>query len=221
MSFYYNVLGQEQQLTNISLAMPGAHQAANAAVALATIEELRHQGWCVSVDAIRSGLSRAILPGALKYLPAIRRSLSMPPTTRLQRGALVAALAELPTHSRRTLVLSVSHDKDVRAILAELAPCFDQFIVTQYQDNPRAVSAETLAAMMNDVLRSRGMETLVCRTPVQAWHHVIQNATRRTDLHHRLFLPRSRNVPAGAAAKRGSDFIPAASSPRLGYFPRH
>ena len=52
--------------------------------------------------------------------------------------ALVEALAEMPAAVARTLVLSISHDKDVRAIVGELAPHFDRFIVTQYQENPRA-----------------------------------------------------------------------------------
>jgi dihydrofolate synthase/folylpolyglutamate synthase len=175
-NFLYRVPGQERSLHNIPLAMPGAHQAANAAVALATIEELRHQGWCVSAGAMRSGLCRAILPGRVEVFtgdPTVIIDAAHNPAS---ARALVAALAELPAHTRRTLVLSVSHDKDVRAILREFAPHFDQFVVTQYQDNPRAVSAETLAAMMNDALRSRGLESLVCPTPAQAWRHATQNA---------------------------------------------
>ena len=42
--FEYAVAGQEYCLEGVPLAMRGPHQAANAAVALATIAELRHQG---------------------------------------------------------------------------------------------------------------------------------------------------------------------------------
>ncbi|HEX2473825.1 MAG TPA: folylpolyglutamate synthase/dihydrofolate synthase family protein, partial [Lacipirellulaceae bacterium] len=176
-SFSHHVPGQEKRLTDIPLAMPGAHQAANAAVALATIEELRYQGWCISAGAMRMGLSRAALPGRIEIFtgdPTVILDAAHNPAS---ARALVAALAELPTPSRRTLVLSVSHDKDVRAILRELAPHFDHFIITQYQDNPRAVSAETLAAMMDELLASRGLKAIVCPTPALAWEHVTQNAT--------------------------------------------
>jgi len=64
--FRYVVAAQEFHLSSLTLAMPGRHQAANAAVALATISELRHQGWCISNDAIRSGISRAALPGRVE-----------------------------------------------------------------------------------------------------------------------------------------------------------
>jgi dihydrofolate synthase/folylpolyglutamate synthase len=71
-------------------------------------------------------------------------------------------------------VLSISRDKDVRAILLELAPHFDRFLVTQYQENPRAVSAHTLAEILREVLAGRPGEVTVCPTPALAWRHVRQ-----------------------------------------------
>jgi dihydrofolate synthase/folylpolyglutamate synthase len=175
-SFSYSVPGQEQHLTNISLAMPGAHQAANAAVALATIEELRHQGWCISVEAMRMGLSSAVLAGRVEIIsgdPTVVLDTAHNPAS---ARALVEALAELPTPARRTLVLSVSHDKDVHAIVRELAPHFDRVIITQYLENPRAVPAESLATFVNYVLAERGLKATVCPTPATAWEHVCQTA---------------------------------------------
>jgi dihydrofolate synthase / folylpolyglutamate synthase len=177
MSFSYNVPGQEQHLTNISLAMPGPHQAANAAVALATIEELRHQSWCISTDAMRSGLSRAALPGRIEVIPGDPTVVLDTAHNPASARALVEALAELPSPTRRTLVLAVSHDKDVRAIIRELVPHFDRFIVTQYQENPRAVAVESLAIIVNEQLAERGLETTICATPAQAWQHVTQTAS--------------------------------------------
>jgi dihydrofolate synthase/folylpolyglutamate synthase len=175
--FTYSVPGQEQNLSNLTLAMPGPHQAANAAVALAVIEELRHQGWCISADAMRSGLATAALPGRVEIIardPTIVLDTAHNPAS---ARALVEALAELPTPTRRTLILSVSHDKDVRAIVRELVPHFDRAIITQYQDNPRAVPAESLAATVNDELAQRGLKSTVCPTPSSAWQHVCQTAT--------------------------------------------
>jgi dihydrofolate synthase/folylpolyglutamate synthase len=176
-SFSYRVPSQEQHITNIRLAMPGAHQAANAAVALATIEELRHQGWCVSVDAMRLGLSTAVLPGRVEIIPGDPAIVLDTAHNPASAHALVEALAELPVWSRRTLVLSVSHDKDVHAIVRELAPHFDRFVVTQYLDNPRAVPAESLAAIVNAVLAERGLEATVCPTPTTAWEQICQTTT--------------------------------------------
>jgi len=174
--FSYCVPGQERQLPQLPLAMRGAHQAANAAIALATVEELRYQGWCISADAMRLGLSRATLPGRVEILagePTIVLDTAHNPAS---AQALVEALAELPAPTRRTLVLSISHDKDVRAIVENLVPHFDRFVVTQYQENPRAVPAESLGKMVADVLAGRAAEIKTCADPLQAWQHVRQTA---------------------------------------------
>jgi dihydrofolate synthase/folylpolyglutamate synthase len=137
---------------------------------------MRHQGWCISTDAMRSGLSRAALPGRVEVIPGnpivVLDTAHNPASAR----ALVEALAEFQAPARRTLVLSVSHDKDVLAIVRELAPHFDRFIVTQYQENPRAVSAHSLATIVNEQLAQRGLKTTICVTPPQAWQHVSQTA---------------------------------------------
>jgi dihydrofolate synthase/folylpolyglutamate synthase len=171
-SFSFDVFSQEQQLADINLAMRGPHQGANAAVALATIAELRHQGWCISTDAIRLGMSQAILPGRVELI-------AFEPTIVLDTAhngasaqALVDSLAELPQAVRRTVVLSVSRDKDLRAILQTIVPHFDRYIVTQYQENPRAVPAEVLADILMDVLASGRGEVVISPTPALAWQYV-------------------------------------------------
>jgi dihydrofolate synthase/folylpolyglutamate synthase len=174
--FGYDVPGQEQRLEAIPLAMHGRHQAANAAVALAVIAELRHQGWCVSLEAMRRGLGQAALPGRVEILagePSVVLDTAHNPAS---ARALVEALAELPRPSRRTLILSISRDKDVRAIAVELAPHFDRFIVTQYRKNPRAVEADELSEIVRGALDARAAEVVVCRTPRDAWRHVEHSA---------------------------------------------
>jgi dihydrofolate synthase / folylpolyglutamate synthase len=174
--------GQELQLLDLAIAMRGPHQATNAAVALATVTELRHQGWCLSTDAIRRGLSEALLPGRVEYIAgqiADGKSPGRPDIVidtahnQASARALVATLAELPSHRRRTLVLSVSGDKDVPAILQELVPFFDQVVATQYRNNPRAVPAEELAELVRTTIGQsdgvRKCEVTICAMPREAW----------------------------------------------------
>jgi dihydrofolate synthase/folylpolyglutamate synthase len=174
--FAYTVAGQEFRLEKAPLAMWGAHQAANAAVALAVIAELRHQGWCVSADAMRLGLRQAALPGRVEIRPGeptiVLDTAHNPASVR----ALVEALGEMPRPNRRTLVLSVSRDKDVRAIVGEVVQHFDRFIVTQYQENPRAVAADKLEEVVREALAGRGAEVVVRPAPREAWRHVRQTA---------------------------------------------
>lgn len=198
--FEYLVAGQELRLENIRLAMRGAHQAANAAIALAAVAELRHQGWCISSDAMRLGLSGAVLPGRVEILserPLIVLDTAHNPAS---ARALVSALAELLPSDRNTLILSVSSDKDVPAIIRELLPPFDRILVTQYQDNPRAVAADKLASQVDAELARRAQnlggndrtevvdrvgrtigttELVTCRTPREAWKLATQTAGPR------------------------------------------
>lgn len=174
-AFTYSIPGQDQHLENLALAMPGRHQAANAAVALAAIAELRHQGWCISNDAIRSGLSQAVMPGRVEIRwgdPVVVLDTAHNPAS---ARALVDALAELPSAARSTLILSVSYDKDVLAIVRELAPHFDRMVVTQYRENPRAVPAEELLKIVGQVSAGKPMEIVLCPTPKSAWRFATES----------------------------------------------
>jgi dihydrofolate synthase/folylpolyglutamate synthase len=174
--FSYRVSGQDYELRGVPLAMRGPHQAANAAVALASIAELRYQGWCVSAEAMRIGLSRASLPGRVEIIAGAPTIVLDTAHNAASARALVEALAELPQPARRTVILSISRDKDVRAIVEELAPHFDRFVVTQYQENPRAVPAESLAKIVRAALAGRTAEVAVVAAPSQAWQHVQQTS---------------------------------------------
>jgi len=175
--------GQVNTLNDLPLALSGAHQAANAAVALATIEELRHQGWCVSEEAMRRGLAHTVLPGRAEFVPgepaAVLDVAHNPASVR----ALVETLAEFPAAGRRTLILAVSSDKDVRAIVRELAPHFDRFVVTQYLENPRAIPANKLGKIVREALKEWGKAkfgeppaVVVSPTPQEAWQEACRHA---------------------------------------------
>lgn len=139
------------QYEGLELPLAGRHQAANAAVALATIEELRKQGWPVSDSAVREGLSRVRWPARIEV---IARS----PTIVLDAAhnvasieALVEVLQECFTARRRVLVFATTRDKNLRGMLERLIPAFDEIVFTKYHSNPRGVLPEELAGIARDV----------------------------------------------------------------------
>lgn len=89
--------------------------------------------------------------------------------------ALVETLDELP-RSRRTLILSISHDKDVPAIVRELATHFDRIVVTQYQENPRAVPVQELFETVALAVTQTRIDLVLCPTPREAWQFAIDSA---------------------------------------------
>jgi dihydrofolate synthase / folylpolyglutamate synthase len=165
--FDFRVAGQALELTNLQLAMPGAHQAANAAIALATIAELRHQGWCISTAAMRAGLAAARLPGRVEVIPGRPTIVLDTAHNAASARALVEALREISPQKRGTLILSVSRDKDVPAIVRELAPNFDRIVVTQYQENSRAMPTDALAELFREACGHR--RVTACAMPHDAW----------------------------------------------------
>lgn len=180
----------QTELNDIHLAMHGRHQAANAAVALAAVLELRRQGWCISTEAMRAGLAQTVVPARVEIISGRPDVVLDVAHNRASARALVEALAELPPPSRRTLILSISRDKDVRAIVAELVPHFDRVIITQYQENPRAVPAEELAAIVHELWEAsptklweasptpipRSPDVAIHRVPAEAWAYARQTA---------------------------------------------
>lgn len=162
---------------DIQLAMPGAHQLANAAVALATIAELRQQGWCVSHDAVCDGLAQAKLPGRVEVLPGEPTVVIDTAHNPASAQALAATLAEVPRRGPRTLILAVSHDKDTAGIVRALVSHFDRVVVTRYQENPRAVPAGELAELVRAEWGGAFAGRVeICATPQEAWESVCRSA---------------------------------------------
>jgi dihydrofolate synthase / folylpolyglutamate synthase len=162
------------ELRDAELRLIGRHQAANAALSLATIGELRRQGWLISTDAMRSALAQASLPGRIEVVgrhPTIVLDVA-------HNVASVEALAESLQQSfacrERTLVFASSRDKDAAGMLRVLVPHFARIVVTQFQENPRAVPVEQLVELCCQELRTlnrpAGEEHLQARPlPADAW----------------------------------------------------
>lgn len=169
-------------LDSVQLAMPGEHQRANAAVALATIGELRRQGWSILDDAVREGLTHARLPGRIEVVPGEPTAVIDTAHNPASAEALAATLAQMPRRGRCTLILAVSCDKDVAGIAHALVPHFDRIVATQYLENPRAVPAGDLANVVRtelDRVDLRGRpagRVEVFATPREAWESVCRSA---------------------------------------------
>ena len=155
------------------LGLLGAHQADNAAVAVAALVLLRDAGWEISSAAIRGGLRDARCPARIEVLrrrPAVVLDAS-------HNVASVAALCRTLDESfdaaRRTLIFSGTRDKDVRGMLDLLLPRFNRCVFTSYRHNPRAVPAEELLAMAEGMAHSVALEAAPAK---DAWARAAESA---------------------------------------------
>jgi dihydrofolate synthase/folylpolyglutamate synthase len=137
-----------QSWQSLELNLVGAHQAANAALAVAAVECLRDRDVPLGDDAVARGLAGVQWPARLEILK--RRPLIVLDCAHNVASALAlreALLASFPSRGRRILIFAGSRDKDIAGMLAVLAPIFSDVIFTRFEQNPRAVPIDRLVEL--------------------------------------------------------------------------
>jgi dihydrofolate synthase/folylpolyglutamate synthase len=127
-----------------ALALPGAHQRANAAIATELAgEACRALGRRLDDDVVRAALAGVRWPGRLEQLaPDLLVDCAHNPEG---ADALAAALPSLAAGRPSALVISVVKEKDVAGLLRPLLPRFAHVVATRSR-NPRSRPAAELAA---------------------------------------------------------------------------
>ena len=131
------------------LPLLGAHQLTNAATAITALRVANERGLTISDEAMRAGLLNVQWPGRLEILS--REPLVVVDGAHNGDSAekLAAALREVFHHDRWTLIIGISADKDLAAILDALLPIAARVIVTRAR-HVRAAAVETLARHVAD-----------------------------------------------------------------------
>jgi dihydrofolate synthase/folylpolyglutamate synthase len=138
--------GVTDEFDDIYLPLHGAHQAANAAVALASVEALLGFEGGLDAELVRAGFAAVRAPGRLEvvrrqdYPPVVLDCAHNPAGC----AALARALTEEFTYQRRVLVLGAMADKDLDGIAAALTDVADH-VVAAAAPSPRAATADELA----------------------------------------------------------------------------
>lgn len=162
------VNGQATEYHDLVLGLVGPHQAANAAVAIATLERLQEQGWQIPAAAIRAGLAAVRCTARIEVLQTEPTVIVDTAHNAASIAALLEVLNSATGFNKRHLVFACSRDKDPHGMLAQLCPSFDRVILTRFLNNPRSLSPEELAGAMPADWRSRPL--LLCDDPTTAWN---------------------------------------------------
>src|SRR5262249_48815746 len=143
------------------------HQAANAAVAVACIEQLREEGWHISDAAVAAGLANVYWPARLEIVG--HRPLVVLDCAHnvASAQALVETLEASFPPGRRLLIFAGSNDKDLPGMFRVLAPHFDHAFLTRHSSQTRSVPAEQLAELYRHACNR---PVTLCPTPAEAWH---------------------------------------------------
>ncbi len=150
-----NVDGVSRSIDDVRVAMLGKHQAANAAVALATLGQLQRQGWNIDEAAVRTGLAHTRCPARFEVVgerPTVVLDAAHNPASVV---ALSDALDQHFPSRPRLLIFATSVDKDAAQMLAQLLPSFEHVVLTRYLNNPRAVDPSELEQLAKKITHQR------------------------------------------------------------------
>lgn len=144
--FQMTVMGEDIE---VDTSLSGRHQLRNVALAVTAAEELGSCGFPISPKHIEKGLRQTHWPGRFQVLP---QSAQCPEIVLdvahnpAGAWALRAALTERYPDRRLILVFGAMRDKAIAEIASILFPTADKVIATHAAHNPRAASADEVAA---------------------------------------------------------------------------
>ncbi len=135
---------------DILLPLYGAHQASNAACALAAVEALTGGDEPLDAELVRQAFLQVRSPGRLEV---VRRG----PTVVVDAAhnpagmrASLDAVQESFDFAKLIGVVAVFEDKDVQGILELLEPMMDEIVVTR-NSSPRSMDVDDLAALAEEI----------------------------------------------------------------------
>lgn len=153
------------------LGLHGRHQGVNAALALRAAQHLADRdGWRLDPDAIRTGLARAWLPGRFeRHVIAGRDVILDGAHNNVKLVALVDAVRACYPGRRATWVLAAKADKDLKSVLAVIAPIAAGVVGTQLPpDSAGPIPPSIPAAAIAEQARARGLRAVAVADPTAA-----------------------------------------------------
>jgi dihydrofolate synthase/folylpolyglutamate synthase len=150
---------------SIELPMLGKHQAHNAAVALATLDELAGQDLVVGREAVARGFASLRWPARVEVMGEAPWIVVDGAHNVASAEALAETLRTCFPPTPRTLIFGTTREKDLLGQLRALLPGTVTVVATRYVENPRSVPPEEVAAAVRSL---GGVGVIVTRDPAQA-----------------------------------------------------
>lgn len=144
------VQGLRATYDDVLLPLYGAHQASNAACAVAAVEAFGAGGKEIDADLVRAAFARVQSPGRLEPMRTSPTTLVDAAHNPAGMAATAEALAESFTFTRLVGVVAMMADKDVRAMLESLEDVLAEVVVTR-NSSPRSMAVEDLAAVAEEI----------------------------------------------------------------------
>ncbi|MEZ6046220.1 MAG: folylpolyglutamate synthase/dihydrofolate synthase family protein [Planctomycetaceae bacterium] len=153
------------QQISLKPALPGSHQAENAALVHTVCELLQQQNIAIKPDAIKLGIESVRCPLRIERVQTDPVVILDAAHNIASISALVETLKLVPA-SQRTVIFACSRDKKTAEMLLILGTYFDRIILTVFETNPRAIALEELVPLAE----AAGFDEIgLAETPATAW----------------------------------------------------
>jgi len=140
----FMIRGLKNDYKNLHVSLLGAHQIANAALAVGLVEVLSFFGFDISTQAIQRGLKNTVWPGRCEIIKKNPLIVLDGAQNLASAQVLKSTVKDNFKYRELILVLGISDDKDIPGICKTLGPLADELILTRAQ-TPRAAAPEKLA----------------------------------------------------------------------------
>jgi dihydrofolate synthase / folylpolyglutamate synthase len=145
----FSFQGPFRRMESLTVTLNGAHQVANAAVAVMTLEVLRqYYALIVDDEDLGAGLAATEWPGRLEMVSQEPRILIDGAHNPEGMEALAAALREIYKYEKLNVMIAMMPNKNHEQSLRHILPMVDTLIVTE-PDFHKKMNAADLAAVAN------------------------------------------------------------------------
>ncbi|MDP2831418.1 MAG: cyanophycin synthetase, partial [Candidatus Omnitrophota bacterium] len=127
----FTIKGLRKIYKHLRLRLLGAHQMANASLAVGLVEVLSFYGFNIGSRAIRKGLYNTIWPGRCEVIQKNPLIVLDGAQNLASAQVLRKAIRDNFRYRKLILVLGISADKDIAGICRTLSPLADEIILTR------------------------------------------------------------------------------------------
>jgi len=149
-----NIKIEQREYNNLFVPLLGAHQALNAATALASVKMLKSSGYELSSSQIVQGLKQSSWPGRMQITrrnPTVMVDCAHTPAS---ASVLKDAILETFDYKNLIFIVSLLSDKDIYGFGSEICRIADHVICTKISNNPRVAEPEQIRQEWKELVDS-------------------------------------------------------------------
>ncbi len=135
---------------HVPVPVPGEHQAFNCGLALAVLDKLAERGFELGEAPIVEGLSQTRLDGRMELIPGDPRILLDGAHNPAALAALVRSVGSHIPYDSMITIFGCASDKDIDAMLSQVAVGGDKIVFTRARGNSRAMDPHELGRLFED-----------------------------------------------------------------------